>query len=346
MPAAHPSRPLASCPGVRKPPPASPPPHHHPRLPFISSAGAQEGAGPPAGAHHQPGRRIRGRECCFVVVSRVLFAAACVLRPARALRPLRRELAGAQHGSDGEVQGGCLGCQLPSLGPPGCSMPARCHVHSWLAAQACAAGRPWLMIPSASPPWAPEIDTASILPWWCRQHTTKPCCAANGCSTLQVVAQAVINPRSIDVSLRDVGGLDHIIDVSAWLADCVQLRWWAGCVLSWVTTSWIRIPAFNPRRETALPSSAGCDAQRHHPHAPPQLFPLLAAAPEARRAALRPAWHRCGRCSIYSSGSCLTACTGWLVTLLRLLGSVLLYRLPGTPGWAKSGRVAPAPAAG
>lgn len=40
--------------------------------------------------------------------------------------------------------------------------------------------------------------------------TALPCC----CCLPQVVAQAVINPRNIDVTLADVGGLDHIIDVS------------------------------------------------------------------------------------------------------------------------------------
>lgn len=42
----------------------------------------------------------------------------------------------------------------------------------------------------------------------------------------------------------------------------------------------------------AGPHHRGCDAERHHPHAPPRALPLQPAAPEARRAAVRPARHR------------------------------------------------------
>lgn len=70
---------------------------------------------------------------------------------------------------------------------------------------------------SPAEPWAKAFSTRGYTP-------TTNAAAHSRCLTLppllpyprfsQVVAQAVINPRCIDVTLQDVGGLDHIIDVS------------------------------------------------------------------------------------------------------------------------------------
>lgn len=157
------------------------------------------------------------------------------------------------------------------------------------------------------------------------QHPCRPACPA---ARPQVVAQAVINPACIDVSLADVGGLDHIIEdvrrrgappapspcrppLPSPCSHFGSLPTHEACFLAWSGAA-RRPPApdFHPTAAAAshsqrahpqqrvlttchipAPRRAG-DAQRHHPHAAPHPLSLLSVAPEARRAALRPARHR------------------------------------------------------
>ena len=81
-------------------------------LPPSPLAGAQEGAGPPAGAPHQPGRRVRGCElvCASWLSTCAVQAAATALMRCGACRG---SLCGAK-----ELPHGCLGCEGCLLSRP------------------------------------------------------------------------------------------------------------------------------------------------------------------------------------------------------------------------------------
>lgn len=81
-------------------------------LPPTPLAGAQEGAGPPAGAPHQPGRRVRGCELvCASWLSRVLWTSYC--NSSHTLRSMERQPLWAK-----ELRHGCLGWEGCLLSRP------------------------------------------------------------------------------------------------------------------------------------------------------------------------------------------------------------------------------------
>ena len=137
----------------------------------------------------------------------------------------------------------------------------------------------------------------------------------------QSMANEVVNPQGIDVTLEDVGGLDDVIEdlVRIWrgkseasLAGALWRPAYAMCLQGALacTSAALRMQCSAVRRNKRpllfslayalpmpcpapppLPALCPAEAQHHHAHAPAAALPHHAAAAEARGAAARPARH-------------------------------------------------------